>query len=99
MPIAIELVPTAVAAGPMATEFVPVAVESAKLELAWKYLIPAPFASAFRTLTLLSVDDRPVESEVTPLWFALIPAEADVDRDPTLLFVEDRPVERDVSLL
>jgi len=67
LPMAIELLPMEVAAGPMATEFIPVAVESASVELVWKYSIPAPFASAFRVLTLLLVEDSPVESDVSLL--------------------------------
>jgi len=67
LPMAMALAADAVATGPMATELVPVAVESARLELVWKYLMPAPLASAFSTLTELLVVDRPVDSELTPL--------------------------------
>jgi hypothetical protein len=41
-PRAMLFVLDAEATGPMATEFVPVADESARVELAWKYLIPEP---------------------------------------------------------
>jgi len=88
-----------VVAGPMATEFVPVAVESASVELAWKYLIPAPFTSALRVVRLLLTLDRPVESETTPLCAVLMPLDAEVDRAMTLLFVVDRPVDKEPTLL
>jgi len=81
----------------MATELAPVAVESPRVELAWKYLIPRPLASAFSVLTLLFVVERPVESEVTPLALVLMPLEAEVDSDETLLFVVDRPEDADVE--
>jgi hypothetical protein len=41
--------------------------------------------------------DRPVESEVTPLAFVLMPLEAEVERDETLLFVVDRPDDAEVD--
>jgi hypothetical protein len=41
-PIPILAVFDAEATGPTAIEFVPVAAESARVELAWKYLIPEP---------------------------------------------------------
>jgi hypothetical protein len=97
--MAIELAPIDVAAGPMAMEFDPVAVESARLEFVRKYLIPAPFASALRMLTLLFVVERPVESDATPLALVLMPVEADVEKKATPEFVEDSPVESEVSLL
>ena len=59
--------PVAVAVGPMATEFKPAALESPRVELVWKYLIPAPLASAFREVRLVFTLDNPVESEATPL--------------------------------
>jgi hypothetical protein len=86
--MAMALAPMEVAAGPMATEFWPVAVESPAVELVWKYLIPAPFTSA---LTV----ERPVESEATPPELVLMPDEAEAERDPTKLLVVERPVERD----
>jgi len=91
------LLPIEVAAGPMATELVPVAVESGRVELAWKYLMPAPFASALRLLTELLVVDRPVESELTPLCAVLIPLDAEVEREETLLFVVESPLDADVE--
>jgi hypothetical protein len=57
----------ATALGPMATELTPVAVESGRVELAWKYSIPAPLASAFSVAMLLFAVDRPVERDPTPL--------------------------------
>ncbi len=72
-PIPMLLVLEAEATGPMAIEFVPVAAESARVELAWKYLIPAP------------VTYRPVESDATPLWTVLIPLEAEVESELMLL--------------
>jgi hypothetical protein len=42
------------------------------------------------------VEERPVESEVTPLWVVLMPLDAEVDSEVTLLLVEDRPVESEV---
>jgi len=33
--------------------------------------------------TELLVEDRPVESDVTPLALVLMPLDADVERDPT----------------
>jgi hypothetical protein len=39
-------------------------------------------ASAFKTLTLLFVVERPVESEVTPLALVLMPLDADVESEP-----------------
>ncbi|MCY1441781.1 hypothetical protein D9M71_581160 [compost metagenome] len=38
--MATELAPLATAAGPATTEFAPLAVESALVELAWKYFTP-----------------------------------------------------------
>jgi hypothetical protein len=103
----------AVARGPTAMALEPEATESPRVELAWKYLIPAPFASAFRTLTLLLVVDRPVERELrllalvltpverdaTPLWVVLIPVDAEVDSDVTALLVVDRPVDSEPTPL
>jgi heme/copper-type cytochrome/quinol oxidase subunit 4 len=66
----------------MATELAPVAVESGRVELAWKYLIPRPLASAFSVLTLLLVVERPVESEVTLLAVVLMPLDAEVESEP-----------------
>jgi hypothetical protein len=48
----------------MATEFAPTAVESARLELAWKYLMPAPLSM---DVTLLLTVERPVERDATLL--------------------------------
>jgi hypothetical protein len=79
-----------VAAGPIATELAPVAVESARVELAWKYLIPRPLASALRV-------DRPVDSEPTPLWAVLMPLDDEVESDVTLLLVVERPLDEDVE--
>jgi hypothetical protein len=90
--MAMELEPMEVAAGPIATEFWPEAVESARVELAWKYLMPRPLASAFSV-------DRPVDSEVTLLALVLMPEEADVESEVTLLLVEERPVESEVTPL
>ncbi len=81
LPMAMALLADAVATGPMAMELVPDAVESARLELVWKYLMPAPFASAFSTLTELLVVERPVDSDVTPLWALLMPLEDEVESD------------------
>jgi hypothetical protein len=50
-------------------------------------------------LTLLLVDDSPVDSEVTPLRAVLTPVDADVESDVMLLFVEERPVESEVTPL
>ncbi len=58
--------------------------------MAWKYLIPRPFASA------LSVE-RPVDREPTLLAFVLMPEDADVEREPTALLVVERPVDEDVD--
>jgi hypothetical protein len=88
--MAMELEPMELAAGPMATEFWPVAVESPRVELAWKYLMPRPLASAFSV-------DSPVDSEVTLLALVLMPLDAEVESAPTLLFVVDRPLEADVD--
>jgi hypothetical protein len=74
----------------MATEFWPVAMESARVELAWKYLMPTPLASA------LSVDS-PVDSEPTLLALVLMPLDAEVESAPTLLFVVDRPLDAEVE--
>jgi len=100
----------ATAAGPMATELAPVAVLSARVELAWKYLIPAPLASALSVVRLVLTLERPVESEVTPLALALMPLDAEVERvrtpvesEPTLLALvlipEDAEVESDPTEL
>jgi len=43
--------------------------------------MPAPFASAFSTLTELLVVERPVDSDVTPLWALLMPLEDEVESD------------------
>jgi len=94
----------------MATELTPVAVLSARVELAWKYLMPAPLASALSEVRLVLTLERPVESEVTPLALLLIPLEAEVERvctpvesEPTLLaFVlipDDADVESEPTLL
>jgi hypothetical protein len=56
-------------------------------------------ADADRELTPLLVEDRPVESEPTPLALVLMPDDADVESELTPLLVEDSPVESDVSLL
>jgi hypothetical protein len=95
--MAMELAPMEVAVGPMATEFAPVAVLSARVELAWKYLMPAPFASAFSTLTELLVLDRPVDSELTPLWALLMPVEAEVESEVVKLAFVLMPDEADVE--
>ncbi|MCY1545805.1 hypothetical protein D9M68_817640 [compost metagenome] len=42
LPMAMELVAELLAVGPTAIESTPVAAESARVELAWKYLIPPP---------------------------------------------------------
>ncbi len=42
------------------------------------------------------VVERPVESEVTPLWAMLMPDDAEVDSDETLLLVVDSPVESEL---
>ena len=73
------------------------AVESASVELAWKYLIPAPFTSALRVVRLLLTLDRPVESETTPLCAVLMPLEAEVDSVTTLLLVVDSPLYAEVE--
>jgi hypothetical protein len=96
-PSATELAPVEVAKGPIATELVPVGTESPSEELAWKYLMPAPFASAFRVLTLLLTLERPVDSDVTPLWALLIPVDAEVESEPTLLCVVLMPVDAEVE--
>jgi len=98
----------------MATELVPAALESPRVELVWKYLIPAPLASAFsvlrpleveveRAVTLLALVLMPLEAEVdsavTLLALVLIPLEADVDSETTLLLVVDRPLESEVTPL
>ena len=54
-------------------------------------------AEVEREETLLLVLDRPVESEVTPLAFALMPLEAEVESDETLLLVVDRPDDAEVE--
>ncbi len=82
----------ATAAGPTATEFAPLAVESARLEFTWKYLIPPPPAMV---ATVLLTVESPVEREVIPLWAV----ERPVDRDLTPLLVVDRPVESEMTPL
>jgi hypothetical protein len=52
-----------------------------------------------RALTLLLVEDSPVDSEPTPLCAVLTPLEAEVESDVTLLLVDDSPVDRDVTPL
>ncbi|MDT4886940.1 hypothetical protein FQZ97_1233500 [compost metagenome] len=42
--MAMLLAAEALATGPTAIESTPVAVESARVELAWKYLMPPPFS-------------------------------------------------------
>jgi len=67
----------------MATALTPTAVLSARVELAWKYLMPAPFASVLRALMLELTLETPVERDVTALALALIPLEAEVEREFT----------------
>ena len=81
----------------MATELTPVAVLSARVELAWKYLMPAPLASAYKTLTVLLVVERPVESEATPLCAVVMPLDAEVESEETLLLVVERPDDAEVE--
>ncbi len=50
-------------------------------------------------MTALFVDDRPLESDVTPLWAALSPVDVEVESEVTLLLVEERPVDREVTPL
>src|SRR3954465_14154138 len=52
-PSATEFAVVAVAAPPIATAFVPTADESARVELAWKYLMPPPFTMLFTVLLML----------------------------------------------
>jgi hypothetical protein len=52
-------------------------------------------ADVERELTLLLVDESPVESEPTLLALVLMPDEAEVESDPTLLLVDESPVETD----
>jgi hypothetical protein len=66
--------------------------------------MPAPFTSAFRLVMLVATPERPVESDVTPLAFALIPLDADVERaftpvesNATALTFVLMPVEADVD--
>jgi hypothetical protein len=46
-------------------------------------------------VTLLLVDDSPVDIEPTPLRAVLMPLDADVESDPKLLLVDERPVDSD----
>ena len=98
------LVPDACAFGPTATESVPVAKESGNVELAWKYLIPAPFAMALnwpapfvRVLRLLLTADRLLSVVLRPVDSELRPVEVEVDRLPTLLLVVLRPVDNELT--
>ena len=93
-PRAIAVAALALATGPTATLSVPVAVLSAKVELAWKYLMPAPLASAYKTLTVLFVVERPVDEEVES---ELMPDDAEVESEETLLLVVDRPDDAEVE--
>ncbi|MCY1307244.1 hypothetical protein D9M70_571510 [compost metagenome] len=53
LPMAMELVAELTACGPTAIESVPVAEESARADLAWKYLMPAPLSmSSIRVSSL-----------------------------------------------
>jgi hypothetical protein len=55
-------------------------------------LIPTPFASALRTLTLELTVKTPVDRDVTAFALALIPLDAEAEREPT-------PVERELTPL
>jgi hypothetical protein len=50
-------------------------------------------------VTALLVEDRPEDSEVTPLCAALIPLEVEVDSEATALPTDDRPEESEVTPL
>jgi hypothetical protein len=50
-------------------------------------------------VTALLVEERPEESEVTPLWAALIAVEVEVESEVTALLVEDRPEDSEVTPL
>ncbi|MNP21169.1 hypothetical protein D3C76_1137770 [compost metagenome] len=55
LPMAMELVAELTACGPTAIESVPVAEESARADLAWKYLMPAPLSmSSIRVSSLFT---------------------------------------------
>jgi len=82
----------AVAAGPIATALAPVAVLSARVEFVWKYLMPAPFASVLRVLRLELTAETPVDREVTALALALIPLDAEVEREITPVDSEATPL-------
>ncbi|WP_269767499.1 hypothetical protein, partial [Burkholderia ubonensis] len=49
-----------------------------------------------RLLTLLLVELRPVDSDVTPLCAVLMPVDADVDSEVTELLVELSPVDSEL---
>jgi hypothetical protein len=51
--MATALTPGAFEAPPMATDSLPLAVESTCVELTWKYLMPPPFTMLFTVLLML----------------------------------------------
>jgi hypothetical protein len=52
-----------------------------------------------RDVTLLLVDDSPVDRDVSRLTAVLSPVDAEVESEPTLLLVEESPVETDATAL
>ncbi len=50
-------------------------------------------------VTLLLVDDRPVDSDVSRLTAVLMPLDADVESEVTLLLVDESPVDSEPTPL